>query len=55
MAVRNEEKCLKRGKVFGVMLVCVVMKVGKQRLASKKVGRNGMVISLNLINLRLDI
>jgi hypothetical protein len=33
VAVRNEEKCLK-GEGFGVMLVRVVMKAGKQRLAS---------------------
>jgi hypothetical protein len=53
-AVRNEEKCLK-GEGFGVMLVLVVMKVGKQRRASRKVGRYGMALSLNLINVRLDI
>jgi hypothetical protein len=50
VAVRNEEKCLKRGKVLGVMLVRVVMKVGKQRLATKKVSRYGMALFFNLIN-----
>ena len=54
MAVRNEEKCLE-GEGFGVMLVRVVMKVGKQGRATKKVRRYGMAFCLNLINLRLDI
>jgi hypothetical protein len=44
-----------KGEGFGVMLVRVVMKVGKQRCGTGKVRRYGVALSVNLINLWVDI
>ena len=52
MAASNEEKCFKGWgeKLFGVMLVLVVMKLGKQRRDAKTLRRYGLALASNLIN-----